>query len=73
MASFNTASFPDSLAIVKEETLTIGTIDEIQVGHFVAFVGGWRLCWNLFIAKEETLTFGTTEKSRWGVSLKFGG
>ncbi len=31
MASFNTASFPDSLAIAKEETLTIGNIDEIQV------------------------------------------
>ena len=32
MASFNTSSFPDSLAIAKEETLTIGSIDEIQVG-----------------------------------------
>jgi DNA damage-binding protein 1 len=33
MASFNTVSFPDSLAIVKEETLTIGSIDSIQKLH----------------------------------------
>ena len=32
MASFNTPSFPDSLAIVKEESMTIGSIDDIQVG-----------------------------------------
>ncbi len=34
LASFDTLSFPDSLAIAKEESLTIGSIDEIQVGLF---------------------------------------
>lgn len=33
MASFNTAAFPDSLAIAREESMTIGTIDEIQKLH----------------------------------------
>ena len=33
MASFNSASFPDSLAIAKESGLTIGTIDDIQKLH----------------------------------------
>ena len=32
MASFNTAAFPDSLALGKADSLLIGTIDEIQVG-----------------------------------------
>lgn len=31
MASFNTESFPDSLAIVKEENMAIGSIDDVQV------------------------------------------
>lgn len=31
MASFNTAAFPDSLALGKADSLLIGTIDEIQV------------------------------------------
>lgn len=30
MASFNTAAFPDSLALGKADSLLIGTIDEIQ-------------------------------------------
>jgi LSD1 subclass zinc finger protein len=31
MAPFNTAAFPDSLALGKQESLLIGTIDDIQV------------------------------------------
>lgn len=31
MAGFNTAAFPDSLALGKQDSLLIGTIDEIQV------------------------------------------
>lgn len=33
LTSFNSASFPDSLALAKEGTLTIGSIDEIQKLH----------------------------------------
>lgn len=33
MASFNTPGFPDSIAIAKEESLIIGTTDEIQKLH----------------------------------------
>lgn len=33
MAPFNSASFPDSLAIAKEDSLTLGTIDAIQKLH----------------------------------------
>ena len=33
MASFNTESFPDSLAIATETGLTMGTIDDIQKLH----------------------------------------
>lgn len=33
VAPFNSAAFPDSLAIAKEGTLTIGSIDEIQKLH----------------------------------------
>ncbi|EFN59838.1 hypothetical protein CHLNCDRAFT_29381 [Chlorella variabilis] len=33
MTSFNTAAFPDSLALGKQEALLIGTIDEIQKLH----------------------------------------
>lgn len=33
MASFHSASFPGSLAIAKEASLAIGTIDEIQKLH----------------------------------------
>ena len=36
MTSFNSASFPDSLAIAKETGLTIGSIDEIQKLHIRA-------------------------------------
>jgi DNA damage-binding protein 1 len=32
MAPFNTAAFPDSLALGKPDSLLIGAIDEIQVG-----------------------------------------
>ena len=33
MTSFNSSSFPDSLAIAKEGCMTIGAIDEIQKLH----------------------------------------
>lgn len=33
MSSFNSAPFPDSLAIAKDQSMTIGTIDEIQKLH----------------------------------------
>ena len=33
MTPFNSRSFPDSLAIAKEGTLTIGSIDEVQKLH----------------------------------------
>ena len=33
MCPFNSASFPDSLALASEDTLIIGTIDEIQKLH----------------------------------------
>ena len=33
MASFNTAAFPDSLALGKQDALLIGTIDEIQASY----------------------------------------
>ncbi|KAK9936889.1 hypothetical protein M0R45_013711 [Rubus argutus] len=33
MCPFNSAAFPDSLAIAKEGELTIGTIDDIQKLH----------------------------------------
>jgi len=36
MASFNTAAFPDSLALGKADSLLIGTIDEIQVGKWLS-------------------------------------
>ena len=36
MTSFNSASFPDSLAIAKEGGLSIGSIDEIQKLHIRA-------------------------------------
>jgi len=33
ICAFNSASFPESLAIATEESLTIGTIDDIQKLH----------------------------------------
>lgn len=33
MTSFNSSSFPDSLALAKEGAMTIGSIDEIQNLH----------------------------------------
>lgn len=33
MCDFNCASFPDSLALVTEDSLTIGTVDDIQKLH----------------------------------------
>ena len=33
MTPFNSRSFPDSLAIAKEASLTIGSIDEVQKLH----------------------------------------
>ncbi len=33
MSSFNSSSFPDSLALSKEASMSIGSIDEIQKLH----------------------------------------
>ena len=43
MAGFNTAAFPDSLALGKPDSLLIGTIDEIQARqpHFAGGNGAW--------------------------------
>lgn len=41
MAPFNTAAFPDSLALGKADALLIGTIDEIQASRGHALL--WRL------------------------------
>ena len=45
MAPFNTAAFPDSLALGKQEALLIGTIDEIQVGRWPG-----QACWLRLLA-----------------------
>ncbi|XP_073392348.1 DNA damage-binding protein 1 isoform X2 [Physcomitrium patens] len=44
MCPFNSASFPDSLAIGKEGELTIGTIDDIQKLHIRTVPLGERPC-----------------------------
>lgn len=33
MCDFNCASFPDSLALATESSLTIGTVDQVQKLH----------------------------------------
>ncbi|EFJ23079.1 hypothetical protein SELMODRAFT_151061 [Selaginella moellendorffii] len=56
MCPFNSASFPDSLAIGKEGELTIGTIDDIQKLHIRTVALGEhprRIC-----HQEQTRTFG---------------
>eukprot|EP01018_Ginkgo_biloba_P031082 Gb_27300 [translate_table: standard] len=55
MCPFNSAAFPDSLAIAKEEELTIGTIDDIQKLHIRAVPLGEharRIC-----HQEQSRTF----------------
>ncbi|KAL8139852.1 hypothetical protein V2J09_005873 [Rumex salicifolius] len=55
MCPFNTAAFPDSLAIAKEDELTIGTIDDIQKLHIRSIPLGEharRIC-----HQEQTRTF----------------
>lgn len=55
MCPFNSVSFPDSLAIAKEDLLTIGTIDDIQKLHIRAVHLGEharRIC-----HQEQTHTF----------------
>ncbi|KAG6407151.1 hypothetical protein SASPL_130135 [Salvia splendens] len=55
MCPFNTAAFPDSLAIAKEGELTIGTIDDIQKLHIRSIPLGEharRIC-----HQEQTRTF----------------
>jgi DNA damage-binding protein 1 len=37
MSEFNSESFPDSLALATENSLTIGTIDDIQKLHIRTF------------------------------------
>ncbi len=39
VAPFNSAAFPDALAIAKEGVLTIGSIDEIQKLHIRTLIG----------------------------------
>ncbi|KAK4488128.1 hypothetical protein RD792_003870 [Penstemon davidsonii] len=55
MCPFNSAAFPDSLAIAKEDGLTIGTIDDIQKLHIRSIPLGEharRIC-----HQEQTKTF----------------
>ncbi|KAK6154837.1 hypothetical protein DH2020_009085 [Rehmannia glutinosa] len=55
MCPFNSAAFPDSLAIAKEGDLTIGTIDDIQKLHIRSIPLGEharRIC-----HQEQTRTF----------------
>ncbi|KAL2494428.1 DNA damage-binding protein 1a [Forsythia ovata] len=55
MCPFNSAAFPDSLAIAKEGELTIGTIDDIQKLHIRSIPLGEharRIC-----HQEQTQTF----------------
>lgn len=55
MCPFNSAAFPDSLAIAKEGELTIGTIDDIQKLHIRSIPLGEharRIC-----HQEQTRTF----------------
>jgi hypothetical protein len=45
MSPFNSESFPDSLALATESSLTIGTIDEIQKLHIrYLFYSSMALC-----------------------------
>jgi hypothetical protein len=37
MSEFNSESFPDSLALATENSLTIGTLDDIQKLHIRTF------------------------------------
>uniref|UniRef100_A0A1J3EVB7 DNA damage-binding protein 1a n=1 Tax=Noccaea caerulescens TaxID=107243 RepID=A0A1J3EVB7_NOCCA len=56
MCPFNSAAFPDSLAIAREGELTIGTIDDIQKLHIRTIPLGEharRIC-----HQEQTRTFG---------------
>lgn len=56
MCPFNSASFPNSLAITTEAGLTIGTIDEIQKLHITTIPLGEmarRLCY-----QDSSRTFG---------------
>ncbi|CAN8246204.1 unnamed protein product [Cochlearia groenlandica] len=56
MCPFNSAAFPDSLAIAREGELTIGTIDDIQKLHIRTIPLGEharRIC-----HQEQTHTFG---------------
>ncbi|KAI9079024.1 hypothetical protein K1719_039024 [Acacia pycnantha] len=56
MCPFNSAAFPDSLAIAKEGELTIGTIDDIQKLHIRSIPLGEqarRIC-----HQEQSRTFG---------------
>ena len=68
MTSFNSASFPDSLAIAKESGLTIGSIDEIQKLHIRAVPLGEQA--RRLAHQEATHTLLVTTSSQpSGVSL----
>ena len=53
MSPFNSESFPDSLALATENTLTIGTIDEIQKLHI-----RYTLFYSLNCSKNTDLFVG---------------
>lgn len=61
MTSFNSASFPDSLAIAKESGLTIGSIDEIQKLHIRAVPMGEQA--RRLAHQESSHTFLVTTSS----------
>ncbi|GLT64999.1 hypothetical protein SLA2020_374570 [Shorea laevis] len=55
MCPFNSAAFPDSLAIAKEGELTIGTIDDIQKLHICSIPLGEHA--RLICHQEQSRTF----------------
>ncbi|OIW17906.1 hypothetical protein TanjilG_19875 [Lupinus angustifolius] len=55
MCPFNSAAFPDSLAIAKEGVLTIGTIDDIQKLHIRSIPLGEQA--RLICHQEQSRTF----------------
>ncbi|KAK0578137.1 hypothetical protein LWI29_005699 [Acer saccharum] len=55
MCPFNSAAFPDSLAIAKEGELTIGTIDDIQKLHIRSIPLGEHA--HCFCHQEKSRTF----------------
>uniref|UniRef100_A0A7S0WJG8 DNA damage-binding protein 1 n=1 Tax=Chlamydomonas leiostraca TaxID=1034604 RepID=A0A7S0WJG8_9CHLO len=65
MAPFNSASFPDSLAIAKEGSLTIGTVDAIQKLHVRTVPLGEQP--RRITHQEATRTFGVITITNMGL------